>query len=640
MNVEKTGTIPYFTDYDVFLFRQGTHSRLYEKMGAHLATQNGKSGVYFAVWAPEARSVSVIGAWNDWDSDANPLCLSPAGTGVWAAFVPGVHDGSLYKYHIDPNAGGGAFDKGDPFAFFWELPPKTASIVRDLSYCWEDQEWMFQRAGKNPLEEPVSIYEVHTGSWRRVPGQDFRSLSYREIGHELGDYVTDMGFTHVEFLPVMEHPYYPSWGYQTLGYFAPTSRYGVPQDFMYLVDHLHRRGIGVILDWVPSHFPDDAYGLRLYDGTALFEHHDDRQGFHPEWKSRIFNYGRHEVRSFLISSALFWLDRYHADGIRVDAVASMLYHDFARQDSGWIPNRYGGRENLDAIEFMRRLNEAAYLSYPGIMMIAEESTAWPMVTRPPDTGGLGFGLKWNMGWMHDTLGFFGREPVHRKYHHNQLTFSIWYAFSENFLLPFSHDEVVHGKRSLIGRMPGDEWQKFANLRAMFGYLYTHPGKKLLFMGCEFGQRNEWYHETSLDWHLLGNPLHSGLLAWVRDLQWFYRTTPALYRNDFSGSGFSWIDCSDQEQSVIVFTRYGRQGDVPVLVVLNLTPVVRRGYRAGVPSGGRWTERLNSDSAMYGGSNIGNLGGVDAEQYRYHGRDWSVVLTLPPLSATILTGEVP
>lgn len=636
--MEEAGTIPYFTDYDVFLFRQGTHSRLYEKMGAHLATKNGEKGVFFAVWAPEARSVSVIGTWNDWDPGADLLGLSPAGTGIWEAFVPGVNDGSLYKYHIVPNNGAGAFDKGDPFAFFWELPPKTASIVRDLSYCWKDHEWMSQRALKNPLEEPVSIYEVHIGSWKRVPGQDFRSLSYREIGHELGEYVTDMGFTHVEFLPVMEHPYYPSWGYQTLGYFAPTSRFGVPQDFMALVDHLHRLGIGVILDWVPSHFPDDAYGLRLYDGTALYEHHDDRQGLHPEWKSRIFNYGRHEVRSFLISSALFWLDRYHADGIRVDAVASMLYHDFARQDSGWVPNRYGGRENLDAIEFMRRLNEAAYTSHPGIIMIAEESSAWPMVTRPQDTGGLGFALKWNMGWMHDTLDFFARDPVHRKYHHNQLTFSIWYAFSENFLLPFSHDEVVHGKHSLIGRMPGDDWQKFANLRAMFGYMYTHPGKKLLFMGCEFGQRNEWYHETSLDWHLLGNPLHSGLLAWMRDLQWFYRTTPALYRNDFSGSGFSWMDCSDHEQSVIVFTRFGRPGDVPVLVALNLTPVVRREYRVGVPSGGRWTERLNSDSAIYGGSNTGNLGGVDAELFRYHGRDWSVLLTLPPLSATVLTGE--
>lgn len=628
------------TEYDIFLFRQGTHSRLYEKLGAHLEGFNGENGVSFGVWAPEAASISVIGSWNEWDPKINPLTLRQDGSGIWQTCIPDVNDGALYKYQIRSKIGGKSFDKGDPFAFFWELPPKNASIVRDTGYSWSDNDWMRSRWSRNSLGSPVSIYELHLGSWCRRPGQDFRSLSYREIAHRLAEYVHETGFTHVELLPVMEHPYYPSWGYQTLGYFAPTSRYGTPQDFMYFIDHLHQQGIGVILDWVPSHFPDDPYGLRLYDGTALYEHYDDRQGYHPEWTSRIFNYGRHEVRAFLISSALFWLDVYHADGIRVDAVASMLYHDYARDTGDWVPNRYGGRENLGAIEFLRRLNESAYTAHPDILMIAEESTAWPMVTKPPSTGGLGFGLKWNMGWMHDTLSYFSKDPVHRKYHHNLLTFPIWYALSENFLLPLSHDEVVHGKGSLLRKMPGDDWQKYANVRALFGYLFTHPGKKLIFMGGEFGQWNEWYHETSLDWDLLHNPYHRGIHSWIRDLNRLYITTPSLYRYDFSRDGFSWIDCNDHEQGVISYLRTGNETDRPVLVVINLTPVPRTGYRVGVPGPGFLREVLNSDAEVYGGSNLGNFGGVSAENYPFHGRNWSVELTLPPLSTLLLAPEEP
>ncbi|HHZ03815.1 1,4-alpha-glucan branching protein GlgB [Acetomicrobium hydrogeniformans] len=624
---ESTWTSP-FTDMDIYLFKEGNHFRLYEKLGAHLCN----SGVRFATWAPNAKSVSVIGEFNNWDKKAHPLSPRQDETGIWEGFIEGIDSGTLYKYHIVSNYNNYEVDKGDPYAFYWERPPKTASIVWDLNYEWKDEKWMKERVKHNSFKSPMSIYEVHLGSWRRFPEEGNRFLTYRELASFLPNYAKEMGFTHVEFLPVMEHPFYGSWGYQTLGYFAPTSRYGTPQDFMYLIDVLHQNNIGVILDWVPSHFPNDGHGLVFFDGTHLYEHADPRKGFHPDWKSCIFNYGRNEVRNFLISSALFWLDKYHVDGIRVDAVASMLYLDYSRKDGEWIPNEYGGRENLEAIHFLKRFNEEVYRNYPDVQTIAEESTAWPQVTRPTYLGGLGFGMKWNMGWMHDTLEYFSKDPIFRQYHHNQLTFSIWYAFFENFVLPLSHDEVVYGKGSLIAKMPGDDWQKFANLRALLGYQWLHPGKKLLFMGGELGQWREWNHESSIDWHLLEYPNHEGIRRWVRDLNRLLSSEPALYERDFENTGFEWVDFSDWESSIISFLR--KSENETVLVACNFTPIPRYNYRIGVPSGGFWKEILNSDAKEYGGSGHGNFGGLEATPVPIHGRFYSLVMTLPPLSVIV------
>jgi 1,4-alpha-glucan branching enzyme len=628
------------TEQDIYLFREGTHVRAYEKLGAH-ATGSGRAGsekgTHFGVWAPNAASVSVVGDFNGWNPTSHLLEVRGDSSGIWEGFIPGVSPGAVYKYHIVSRHAGYSVDKADPFAFYAELPPRTASVVWDLSYEWDDVEWMKTRARANALDAPMSIYEVHLGSWRRVPEEHNRSLTYRELAHSLGDYVTEMGFTHVELVPIMEHPFYGSWGYQVTGFFAPTSRYGTPQDFMYFVDHLHRRGIGVIMDWVPSHFPSDEHGLAYFDGTHLYEHADPRQGFHPEWNSAIFNYGRAEVRNFLASSALFWLDMYHIDALRVDAVASMLYLDYGRKAGEWIPNRFGGHENLEAVGFLKNLNLAVYRDHPDTQTIAEESTAWPMVSRPTYLGGLGFGMKWNMGWMHDTLAYFQTETVFRKYQQNKLTFSIWYAFTENFVLPISHDEVVHGKGSLIGKMPGDEWQKFANLRLLLGYMWTHPGKKLLFMGCEFGQKREWQHDESLEWHVLQYPLHAGVKNLVSDLNRLYRKTPALYELDFTGDGFQWIDANNGDMSVIVFLRKSRSGDF-ALIACNFTQVPRDNYQIGVPRGGRWIERLNSDAAYYGGGDIGNFGGIEAAPLPSHGHYHSLSIRLPPLSIVVLTPE--
>jgi 1,4-alpha-glucan branching enzyme len=628
------------TDQDIYLFREGTHVRAYEKLGAHPVARrpDREQGTHFAVWAPNAASVSVVGDFNGWNPSSHPLTPRSDSSGIWEAFAPAVRAGSLYKYHIVSRHAGYTVDKSDPFAFYCETPPRTASVVWDLSYEWGDVEWMGRRGPVNSHDAPWSIYELHLGSWRRVPEEQDRWLTYRELAHAVGDYAVEMGFTHVELLPVMEHPFFGSWGYQVTGYFAPTARYGTPQDFMYFVDHLHRRGIGVILDWVPSHFPTDEHGLAYFDGTHLYEHADPRQGFHPEWNSSIFNYGRAEVRNFLASSALFWLDTYHIDALRVDAVASMLYLDYGRRAGEWIPNRFGGHENLDAVEFLKQLNLAVYRDHHDTQTIAEESTAWPMVSRPTYLGGLGFGLKWNMGWMHDTLKYLQTDPIFRKYQQNQLTFSIWYAFSENFVLPLSHDEVVHGKGSLLGKMPGDEWQKFASLRLLFAYMWTHPGKKLLFMGGEFGQKREWQHDESLEWHVLGYPLHEGVRRWVRDLNHVYRVTPALYQRDFTPDGFEWIDASNAEQSVIVYLRKGQNGADVALIACNFTPVPRDNYRVGVPRGGWWRERLNSDATDYGGSGSGNFGAVEASPLPSHGFTHSLALRLPPLAAIVLTPD--
>jgi 1,4-alpha-glucan branching enzyme len=587
------------------------------------------------VWAPNAERVSVIGDFNNWDKNSHRLEVRRDGSGIWEGFIPEIGNGIVYKYHIESQYNIYKTDRGDPFAFYWQTPPKTASFVWVLNYEWKDQEWMKKRHSCNALNAPISIYEVHLGSWRRVPEEGNRYLTYREMAHYLAGYMNHMGFTHVEFLPVMEHPFYGSWGYQTLGYFAPTSRFGTPQDFMYMIDYLHQNGIGVILDWVPSHFPDDEHGLVYFDGTHLYEHADPKKGFHPDWKSCIFNYGRHEVKSFLISSAMFWLEKYHIDGLRVDAVASMLYLDYARKEGEWIPNEYGGKENLEAIAFLKRFNEVVYQNFPDVQTIAEESTAWPMVSRPSHVGGLGFGLKWNMGWMHDTLDYFSKDPVFRKYHHNQLTFSIWYAFFENFVLPLSHDEVVHGKGALFGKMSGEEWHKYANLRLLFGYMFGHPGKKLIFMGGEFGQWKEWSHEESIEWHTVSYPFHRGVLNWVRDLNNVYKREPALYECDFSHEGFEWIDFYDWEQSIISFVRKGKSTDDIVLVVCNFTPVLKNSYRVGVPRGGFWKEILNSDARIYRGSGHGNFGGVDAHPVEANGRHFSLSLTLPPLGVIFL-----
>ena len=622
------------TEADIFIFKQGNHFRLYEKLGSHVMTVGGRQGVLFAVWAPNAEKVSVVGDFNGWTPGAHPLAPRWDGSGIWEGFIPGLEPGAFYKYRVESGVKGYSADKGDPYAFSWEKPPRTASVITDLSYSWNDQEWLEGRARRSFLDSPMSIYEVHLGSWRRVPEEGKRQLTYREMAAPLTDYVKDMGFTHVEFLPVMEHPFFGSWGYQTTGYFAPTSRQGTPQDFMYLVDTLHQNGIGVILDWVPSHFPNDEHGLAYYDGTHLYEHADPRQGFHPDWKSAIFNHGRSEVRNFLISSALFWLDKYHADGLRVDAVASILYLDYSRKQGEWIPNEFGGRENIPAIAFLKRFNEVVHGAYPGIVTIAEESTAWPMVTRPVYVGGLGFSLKWNMGWMHDVLSYISKDPIYRKHHHNQLTFSIWYAFYENFVLPLSHDEVVHGKGSLLAKMPGPDEQKFANLRMLLAFMHTHPGRKNLFMGCEFGQWNEWWHEASLDWHLLQYPPHKGVQNLVKYLNRLHRGEPALHELDFEREGFQWIDLGDWEKSVVVFARKGKAAKDELVVVANFTPSVRQGYRVGVPAAGYWQEILNTDAREYGGYGLGNLGGLDSDPVPFHGQDNSLNLALPPLSLLV------
>jgi len=629
--------ITLLTDDDLYIFNEGSHFQLYYKLGSHAMTIDGVEGTYFAVWAPSAKQVNVMGDFNGWDKASHPL--HPRGqSGIWEGFVPDVGAGALYKYHIISHHRGYRADKSDPFALRTQVPPNTASIVWNLDYEWGDQEWMEARRGRNSLDAPISIYEVHLGSWMRVLEEDNRWLTYRELAPKLAEYVRRLGFTHIELLPVMEHPFYGSWGYQTTGYFAPTSRYGTPQDFMHFIDHLHQNNIGVILDWVPSHFPNDEHGLGYFDGTHLFEHADPQKGFHPDWKSFIFNYGRHEVRSFLISSALFWLNRYHADGLRVDAVASMLYLDYGRKEGEWIPNKYGGRENLEALDFLRRFNKVVYENYPDVQTVAEESTAWPMVSRPTYIGGLGFGLKWDMGWMHDTLEYMTKEPIHRKYHHNNLTFRLIYAFYENFALPLSHDEVVHGKASLLSKMPGDDWQKFANLRLLLGYMYAQPGKKLLFMGGEFGQWREWAHDESLEWHLLAYAPHQGLQKWVTELNWLYRNEPALNEVDFEPAGFEWIDCNDSQSSVLSFIRRGRSSGDIILIVCNFTPVPRYNYKVGAPRGGFWQEILNSDAEDYGGSGSGNLGGVEAAPIAIHGRPFSLTLTLPPLAAVYLKCE--
>jgi 1,4-alpha-glucan branching enzyme len=621
------------TELDLYLFNEGTHYRLHDKLGSHPMTAFGQEGTYFAVWAPSAERVSVIGEFDDWDKDSNPL--SPrGGSGIWERFLPGVRPGTKYKYHIVSRHNGYRVDKTDPFSVHCEVPPRTASIVWHPEHAWQDAAWRKERGGRQSLEAPMAVYEVHLGSWMRVPEENGRMMTYRELAPRLAEYVEHMGFTHVEFLPVMEHPFYGSWGYQTTGYFAPTSRYGPPEDFMALIDLLHQKGIGVILDWVPSHFPTDEHGLGYFDGTHLFEHADPRKGFHPDWNSLIFNYGRNEVRSFLLSSAIYWLDHFHVDALRVDAVASMLYLDYSRREGEWIPNEHGGRENLEAISFLRRFNEALFEAHPDAQTIAEESTAWPMVSRPTYVGGLGFGMKWDMGWMHDTLAYMSHDPVHRKYHHNNLTFRMLYAFTENFVLPLSHDEVVYGKGSLLGKMPGDDWQKFANLRLLFGCMYTQPGKKLLFMGGEIAQWSEWAHDSSIDWHLLEYATHAGVQRWVRDLNTFYRGEPCLHQLDCSPAGFQWLDCSDTEQSTISFVRQSRSPDEAVIAVLNFTPVPRHNYRLGVPWGGYWAESLNSDAQIYGGGGQGNMGGLRATPVSWHGRTHSLNVTLPPLGIVI------
>jgi 1,4-alpha-glucan branching enzyme len=639
--VEGAGATSILTDFDLHLFNEGSHFNIHEKLGAHLRTVDGVDGAHFAVWAPNAESVSVIGDFNGWDKSSHPMAARGS-SGIWELFVPDVGQGDTYKFHIRSHHRAYTVDKADPFAVHSETPPFTGSKIWDLSYEWNDDEWMASRGERQGLDKPMSIYELHLGSWRRVPGEGEdehgRPLNYDELADPLIEHVHRMGFTHVEFLPVMEHPFGGSWGYQSTGYFAPTSRFGTPQDFKHLVDRLHQAGIGVIIDWVPSHFPSDEHGLAYFDGTHLFEHEDPRKGYHPDWSSYIFNYGRHEVVSFLLSSALFWLSEYHIDGIRVDAVASMLYLDYSRKEGEWIPNDWGGNENVEAITFLRRFNEEVYRAFPGVQTIAEESTAWPMVSRPTYVGGLGFGMKWDMGWMHDTLAYFQHDPIHRKYHHNELTFRAIYAFSENYCLPLSHDEVVHGKGSMIGKMPGDDWQKFANLRALYGYMFATPGKKLLFMGGEFGQWGEWSHERSLDWHLLDAELHRGLLDCVGDLGRLYQEEPALHAGDVDPAGWEWIDASDWEQSVVAFLRRTPDGSRNCVVVCNLTPIVREQHRIGVPVGGRWTEVFNSDSERYGGSGQGNADGVEAEPSSYHGRPHSVQLTLPPLSVVILRAD--
>ena len=623
---------PFLSALDLYLFGEGNHFELYRKLGAHEAEAEGVAGVAFAVWAPNARRVSVVGPFNGWDGRRHAMRCH-YGTGVWEIFLPGLKAGAIYKFEVRGPEGEILPLKSDPFAFQAECPPATASIVAPRPYVARDEAWAARRAAHNAREAPLSIYEAHLGAWRR--GKDGAPLGYRRLADELVPYVAEMGFTHVELMPVMEHPFDGSWGYQTTGLFAPTSRFGTPEEFALLVDAFHKAGVGVLLDWVPGHFPDDPHGLANFDGTALYEHADERLGRHRDWGSLIYNLGRREVANFLIANALYWLDEFEADGLRVDAVASMLYRDYSRPEGEWLPNRYGGREDLDAIDFFRRLNHSVLTRFPGAIMIAEESTAWPMVTRPPESGGLGFSYKWNLGWMNDTLRYIGRDPIHRKFHQSDLTFGLLYAFQENFILPLGHDEVVHGKGSLLSRMPGDSWRKFANLRAYYAFMFTHPGKKLLFMGDEFAQGGEWSHERALEWHLLDRPQHRGVQRLVKDLNRLYRARPELHERDCEGDGFSWIDCSDQDSSVVSFARRGRDPAKFLLIVCNFTPVLRRNYRIGAPAPGRYREVLNTDSDYYGGSNAGNLGGLDAEPLPAHGHAQSLNLTLPPLSALVL-----
>jgi 1,4-alpha-glucan branching enzyme len=619
------------TDFDLHLIAEGTHYRTYEKLGAHLTERNGVAGVDFAVWAPNATHVSVVGDFNGWSPHAHPLTRRQE-AGGWERFIPGVKAGALYKYRVVGPDGRAFGEKADPYGFAAEIRPQTASKVAELEgYDWHDAEWIAARATHDASTHPMSIYEVHLGSWRRKPEENGSWLTYREIAPQLADYVEWMGYTHVELLPVTEHPFDGSWGYQTIGYYAPTSRFGGPHDLMYLIDTLHERGIGVILDWVPAHFPRDGHGLGYFDGTHLYEHSNPKLAVHPQWDTFVFNYARREVRNFLISNALFWVHRYHVDGLRVDAVASMLYLDYGRNAGEWIPNRYGGRENLEAIEFIRLLNDRIHAEYPGVPVMAEESTSWPMVTRPTAVGGLGFDFKWNMGWMHDMLEYMSLDPVYRRYHHNQITFSLMYAYSERFVLPFSHDEVVHLKKAMLSKMPGDAWRMFANLRALYGYMFGHPGKKLMFMGDEFGQWHEWNHDLSLDWHLTSNPMHAGLQRWVRDLNTVYRREPALYERDDVPDGFEWIDCSDHEGNVVSFVRRAADSNDMLLFVCNFAAVPRYGYGIGAPVGGVWEEILNSDATEYGGGGMGNLGAVETSPTPLHGRPHSLSLTLPPLS---------
>jgi 1,4-alpha-glucan branching enzyme len=626
--------LPVLTDFDLHLIGEGTHYHSYEKLGAHVMEVNGVQGVHFAVWAPNAKRVSVIGDFNHWDGRRHPMRVLGS-SGVWEIFIPGLGNGTLYKFEIRTKKKK-TLTKADPYAFFAEVRPKSASVVCDIgTYQWHDEQWLKKRSTRAWLKSPVSIYEVHLGSWMRVPEEGERLLTYREIAERLVHYVREMGYTHIELLPVTEHPFDASWGYQTIGYFAPTSRFGKPQDFMYFVDVCHQNDIGVILDWVPAHFPTDGHGLGEFDGTCLYEHADPRKGFHPDWGTKIFNFGRKEVNNFLISNALFWCEKYHIDGLRVDAVASMLYLDYSRQEGEWVPNQFGGKENLEAIDFLKRFNEILHQYHPGILTIAEESTAWPGVSKPVYLGGLGFSLKWNMGWMHDTLEYFSKDSVHRKYHHNNLTFSLLYAFTENFALVLSHDEVVHGKRSMLSKMPGDMWQQFANLRSLYGYMFTHPGKKLIFMGGEFGQWDEWNHDKSIDWHLLKFTPHKSLQRFVMDLNRIYRSEPSLHEIDFHHKGFSWIDFHDTDHSIISFMRYAKDPDDFLVIVCNFTPVPRTGYRVGVPSDCFYREILNSDAAIYWGSNVGNKGGLHADAIAWHGKPYSIQITLPPLSVVIL-----
>ncbi len=621
-------------EQDVYLFNEGSHYRLYQKLGAHLCERDGKKGVQFAVWAPNAHLVSVMGDFNGWDKFTHTL--EPYGSsGIWVGFLEGLTQGDVYKYFIQSKTYGYEVEKADPYAFYAELPPRTASVIWDLEYQWGDKEWMENRYRFNGIRHPMSIYECHLGSWMR--DEENRYLSYRELAPKLAEHLTRCGFTHVEFMPITEHPFYGSWGYQTTGFFAPTSRYGTPQDLKYLIDYLHQQGIGVYLDWVPSHFPSDQHGLSYFDGTHLYEHSDPREGFHPDWGSAIFNYGRHEVRSFLLSSALFWLDEYHIDGLRVDAVASMLYRDYSRKFGEWVPNIHGGNENLEAIDFLRRFNEAVYREFPDVQTVAEESTSWSQVSRPTSTGGLGFGLKWDMGWMHDTLKYLARDPIHRSHHHGELTFRSVYTYSENFCLSLSHDEVVHGKGAMVNKMPGDDWQKFANVRLLYGYMFGQPGKKLLFMGSEWGQWQEWQHERSLHWDQREHPPHAGLERWVSDLNRLYVNEPAMHEGDCIPSGWEWVDGGDWTSSVLTFLRKADDGRT-VLVVCNFTPVVRAEYRVGVPYGGYWRELLNSDATIYWGSGQGNAGGVVADAVNWNDRPYSLKIVLPPLSVLFFTGE--
>jgi 1,4-alpha-glucan branching enzyme len=630
MDCPTSENVSLLTDYDVYLFNEGTHYDLHDKLGAHIVESQGEKGVYFAVWAPDAEEVSVIGDFNAWRPSVNRL-RPHASSGIWQGFIPGLAQGELYKYQVSSRYNGYSVAKADPYAAYCEVPPRTGSVVWDLDYAWGDSAWMAARGRHNALDAPISVYELHLGSWlARHESGDF--FTYREIAPRLVEHVKTIGFTHVELMPITEHPFYGSWGYQTTGYFAPTSRYGTPQDFMFLVDQLHQNGIGVILDWVPGHFPSDEHGLGYFDGTHLYEHSDPNQAVQPDWNTLTFNYGRHEVRSFLISSAMSWLERYHIDGLRVDAVASMIYLDYSRSEGQWTPNAYGGRENLEALAFLRQLNTAVYGRFPDVQMIAEESTAWPMVSRPVSMGGLGFGLKWDMGWMHDTLKYLHEDPIHRRYHHHEITFRALYAFTENYILPLSHDEVVHGKRSLVSQMPGDDWQKFANLRLLYSYMYAQPGKKLLFMGGEFAQWNEWQHDYGLDWHLAQYDRHEGVQTLLTDLNQLYRQEPALHLLDCDLAGFEWIDGGDAENSVLTFLRKAPEDASVILVACNFTPVPRHGYRIGVPAAGYWRPLLNSDATQYWGSGVDSGGKVAAEAVSAHGRPLSIEVTLPPLAA--------